>query len=274
VPERLESFLLSGRSTLGLFTLYRMTAEKKDGRVCWAASLGGCHEKISGEHIVSQGLFDENMLMVQGLPWCLDKPKSIGKANLTRNILCKHHNSELSILDAAALQAFNVFRESTKLMNARNGIDARSLTVRRMSINGPLLERWFLKTFINVAIGQPLIIGPGDHKVGTPSLNLVEVVFGRRELQAPAGLYLSGQAGENVVSEDRVGLVTKSEGNNLVASAFNFRGCRFFLSLLPIKFQLDGRATLIYRNSTINVLVWNKRRRQLLSHRIAIQGWK
>lgn len=241
------------------------------GRTCWAAPLGGCSPKITGEHIISECLFDEKEIMVQGLPWCLDQPKSIGKANLTRNILCKAHNSALSELDSAALDAFNVFRESTKLSSARLGIRARSLSLRKFVINGPLLERWFLKTFINVALGQPFAIGPGQHDRGVPSTELVEIAFGQRSFEKPSGLYLSGYAGEKEVSEDRVKIVTKSEGANLVAAAFSFRGCRFFLNLLPEKFDYDGISTLLYRDSKLRCFVHNYRGRSLLSHQIAIQ---
>jgi hypothetical protein len=76
---------------------------------------------MSGEHIISQALFDDKMIMVQGFKWCAE-PKSIAKAALTRKILCRAHNSELSDLDGAAKDAFDIFREATNrvLKNAEN----------------------------------------------------------------------------------------------------------------------------------------------------------
>jgi len=119
------------------------------GRSCWAAHLGGCHEKISGEHIVTQSLFTGKTVIVSGLPWCLSEPKEVGKAGITRNILCRTHNSALSVVDEAAQKSFEVFRQSTDLSSARQGINAQSLMLKRFRINGRLLERWFLKTVIN-----------------------------------------------------------------------------------------------------------------------------
>src|SRR5271168_3766899 len=74
-------------------------------------------------------------------------------------------------------EAFNVFREATRLIKARKGARVQSFTLIRYSVNGKLLERWFLKTLINLAWDGSLIIGPGDHETGTPSTDLVEIAF-------------------------------------------------------------------------------------------------
>ncbi len=235
---------------------------------CWASVLGGCDEKISSEHIISQALFEKKMIMVQGFSWCLDKPKSIAKAGLTRNILCRTHNSKLSDLGVAAQDAFNVFREATRLMEVRKDMNVKSFTFMRYSINGRLLERWFLKTLINLAWDGKLIIGPGKHNRGTPSGDLVEIAFGRREFPSPAGLYLSAIIGENITLEDRVNITTKSEGNNLVAAEFLFRGCKFFLSLLPIKFTTLGHSQLLYRDTNLIFRVHNRRLKHLPSYQV------
>jgi hypothetical protein len=128
------------------------------------------------------------------------------------------------------------------------------------------LERWFLKTLIHLAWDGNLIIGPGKHVRGTPSDDLVEIAFGRREFPSPAGLYLSAITGENLTLEDRVKITTKAESDNLVAAEFLFRGCKFFLSLLPIKFTTLGHSQLLYRDANLIFRVHNRRLKQLPSH--------
>src|SRR5258708_6136768 len=173
-------------------------------RGCWAKSLGGCDKKITGEHLVSKCLFDDDAINVQGFPWCLETPKTVGLSSLVGNILCKSHNSALSGLDSTALETFNAFRESVRLSDARRTINAEYLTVKRFVIDGALLERWFLKTLINLSVGGKWVIGNGD--VGMPSNDLVEIAFGMRQFEHGAGLYILGRSGEQVDSMDRVAL--------------------------------------------------------------------
>jgi hypothetical protein len=218
-------------------------------------------------------LFNEDAITVQGLPWCLEAPKTIGMSSFVRNILCRAHNSQLSNLDTAALGAFNAFRESVRLNEAREGLRAEYLTIKRFVINGPLLERWFLKTLINVSFGGKWIIGNGTHAKGVPSDDLVQTVFGLRDFQSGAGLYIASHAGEQIDSMDRVNIIPKTDGNTLAAAGFNFRGYRFFLNLLPQKFDMDGQSHLFYRDSQMKFQIHNSKGRLLLSHEIKFK-WK
>ena len=78
---------------------------------CWAGSLGDCGGGISREHYVSECLFPNQSIFVQGLDWCLDKPKELRIESLTAKILCKDDNAALSELDAAAGLAFSSMRD-------------------------------------------------------------------------------------------------------------------------------------------------------------------
>src|SRR5713101_8269307 len=115
---------------------------------------------MSGEHTVSKGLFTNDMVVVQGLGWCKDEPKTIGLSNLTRKILCTHYNSKLSTVDDAAIVAFDAFRESVRLTDIREKMKERRWTVVHLPLDGDLLERWFLKTLINLTVGGKEKIGP------------------------------------------------------------------------------------------------------------------
>jgi hypothetical protein len=130
---------------------------------CWAASWGDCAQKITRERVVSQCLFECDEIMVQGLKWCLNEPKRIGLSNFVGKILCKNHHRALCDLDAA-LHAFDVFREAIRLNQVREklGRPPTRWNVKHMEIDGPLLERWFLKTLINLTFGGEWPIGTNE----------------------------------------------------------------------------------------------------------------
>jgi hypothetical protein len=141
---------------------------------CWAKCLGNCSQKMSREHTISKGLFNDDEIMVQGFPWCLNAPKRIGLSNFVAKILCKAHNSKLSELDDAAKAAFAVFRESVRLNNVRQKLKRPTIwNVKRLEIDGPRLERWFLKTLINLSFGGQWTIGVGSHVPGSVARDLV-----------------------------------------------------------------------------------------------------
>jgi len=235
---------------------------------CWAASLGDCAEKITREHVVSQCLFETEAIMVQGFKWCLNEPKRIGLANLVAKILCKRHNEGLSDLDTAALNAFNVFREGIRLNQVRGRLKKPICwNVKRLEINGPLLERWLLKTLINLSVGGEWLMGSGFK--GIPSKDLVEIAFGKRQFEHGAGLYVAGRAGQRIDSMDRVNFTPMTDkANALVAGRFNFRGYTFFLYLMPQKLGMLGDSNLLYRGATFKCNVQDR-----LSHVIEIRGW-
>jgi hypothetical protein len=236
---------------------------------CWAAPLGVCHQKITREHTVSECLFPCDLIMVQGFPWCLSEPKQIGLSSLVAKILCKRHNSELSPLDSAALDAFNVFRKVIDLNDVRGKVKRPSLwNVKTLQIDGPRLERWFLKTLINLTFGTELTIGPWSGPPGKPPKELVEIAFGLRQFEQGAGLYLASRAGEQIDSMDRVGCTTMTQGTSIVAARFNFRGYPFFLNLTSQKFELLGDSHLLHRDATMKCSVQGR-----LSHVVKIKGW-
>jgi hypothetical protein len=254
---------------MGAITVAKPTGPQPVPEGCWAATLGDCSKKMSREHTVSRSLFATDEVMVQGFPWCANEPKRIGVASLVAKILCEKHNNALSELDSAALHGFDVFRESVRLNNVRGKMKRPPIwNIKRLTIDGPRLERWFLKTLINVSFGGQWTIGRGRHPVGSVSHELVEAAFGFRSFGHGAGLYTSARKGEQVDSMDRVNVVPLTYGQHLCAGRFNFRGFTFFLNLLPHKFEMDGEAHLLYQEVTHKCNVQDR-----LSHIISIKGW-
>jgi hypothetical protein len=217
-------------------------------RKCWARSLGNCSDSLSREHTVTAGLFTADVVNVQGLSWCKDEPKSIGLANATRKILCETHNSALSPVDSAAIAAFDVFRECVRLTDARESVKETIWRVIHMTIDGSSLERWFLKTLINLTTGGTQKVGPKSLVPGEPSVDLIEIAFGLRQFVPNAGLYSSAEKGEGVTSEDKVSIIPFFDANSeyVLGGTFYFRGWRFMLHLSEEGFT--GNVRFVHSN--------------------------
>jgi hypothetical protein len=237
---------------------------------CWAASLEGCDGKISREHLVSQSLFPEGNITVSGLHWCKDRPKTVGLAALTGKILCQKHNSELSELDAAVKQAFETFDESMRLFQARSKLQGRRWAIKTFNIDGELLERWFLKTLINLGHGGQWIIGEGPNAAGLPNDELVRIAFGKARFREGAGLYTAAHDGEQVTLRRGLSLIPKTIGNSLLAGMFSLCGYRFFLNLLPERFSEHQGSHLMYREVHQWYAPRDDKGRPVRSHRLDI----
>ena len=199
---------------------------------CWAACLDGCSGKISREHIVSRSLFEGEAVKVFGFPWCKDEEKEISLPSLTAKILCVKHNNNLSEVDTAGADAFAVFREMTRLSNVREKMKPHRWRVVRYSINGLLLERWFLKTLINISLNSKYPIGKLAIDAGQPSDILVKIAFGCHAFTGRSGLYSAVHVGQKVDSSDKVGFAPLIKENNYIdGGLFSFRGFRFLLFL-------------------------------------------
>jgi hypothetical protein len=155
---------------------------------CWASCLGDCDRKASREHYLSANILGEGPVTVRGLAWCRGEFKTIAPAAFTRNMLCKRHNEQLSLLDqagGAAWRELTVFRESAKRA-AMMPSNARAASLRVQAIDGRLFERWLLKTVTNIAYLE----SPEGQAPWTPTLAWVELVFGLRLFPDRCGLYL------------------------------------------------------------------------------------
>jgi hypothetical protein len=237
---------------------------------CWAAALGDCEGGISREHLVSQSLFPGDKVTVHGLHWCKNAPITVGLASLTAKIFCRKHNSELGVLDTAVKQTAETFVDVLRLVDVRSKMRLRSYTIKHFMVDGPLLERWFLRTMINVGFESNWIIGEGSHAAGTPNDELVRIAFGRAQFRPKAGLYSAAHAGETITWRDGLNYVPKRIGNNLLAGMFSLGGYRFFLNLLTQEFTEHRGSPLIYRTVKHWYQVPDHRGRQVRSHRLDI----
>jgi hypothetical protein len=237
-------------------------------RTCWATCLGDCSDKISGEHIITDGVFLVDAVKVKGLPWCLDEFKTIGLASFVKNVLCVGHNSRLSEADAGAIQLRDAICDSADLSEARKQMEPQSWRVERFSVNGFAFERWCLKTLITIAFGGKIPIGDRDSPPWEPSRALVETAFGLRQFQSPrAGLYWI-EAGEIRATEGVVVTPFSGRANRLEGAKFWFWGIELLLVLNggptgPFSFTSpDGKQTIQprtwYRPRGLNISVHDR----------------
>jgi len=232
---------------------------------CWAACLGDCSDKLSGEHIVTAGIFSSDKVKVQGLPWCRDAPKEIGLASAVKNVLCTWHNSSLSPLDDAVIQVFGALRDAVRLSDVRSNLPLRRWTKSHFDVDGARLERWCLKTLITLSTGGSVPLGPHSKDAETPDENLVGVCFGLAPFQAPKGLYVAWEVGDKMeIQDEKVVISTFLDDNRLAGARFYLGGFVFILYLNdrelkpgPLRFRradgsVEQRPQPQYHNKAVN----------------------
>jgi hypothetical protein len=245
---------------------------------CWAHVLGGCNGGISGEHIITESLFSGDIIGVHGMPWCREGHKFIGKAAYTANILCRKHNSDLSPVDDAGTNAFAAFRMMATIYANRSGMLKYGVWCGRFDVieqrvDGKGLERWLLKTLINMEMAskEGLSIGP-NAAAESVDPELVEIAFGLQAFRGRAGLYFAAFDNETVDLEERVqytSWIRDTEASSFVgAGAFSFFGFRFFFCLEPGGFPNSlaiggSELRLLHHISAINVELNNRPSQQV-----------
>lgn len=185
---------------------------------CWAGYFEDCQGELTAEHLISKSLFPDGNVFVEGFDWCKNGRK-IGINSLTRKVLCKKHNNGFSTLDEEAKYAINCFEK---------GKTGRP-------INGLLLERWLLKTAINLSLNCNFRIGVGfsDSVKGYPSPYAVALALGQEPFKYEMGMYfLENKTGvPNNPNEQLMMPITKNDEIGMFL--FGLRGANIILNLVP-----------------------------------------
>jgi hypothetical protein len=162
-------------------------------RECWAAGLGGCSNKLSGEHVVSKSVlkavyeYDNRLSLVRGREGTQMRPISI--ANATVKNLCTTHNNRLRALDDEAL------RFTKAVLRAMTPAHAAAVIERRVppayeQFDGLRLERWAIKTFLNMCAAQDnsdAFLAKNRAPLGGPQL--AEIVFNGAAIPPGQGVF-------------------------------------------------------------------------------------
>lgn len=201
---------------------------------CWAETLRDCNGGISREHVVSKSLFKSSTVSVDGFPWCKGHTRTVGIESLTAKILCQKHNNDLSPLDKEASALFDAIREWCARENIRSNMSPLSRIARAPTVvNARLLERWFLKTLLNLSLSREYYIEIQGEEKGVVPLDLVQICYGMRTFEGGAGMYGAAHAGMIVDSHDTLRFAPLLRDERVLGGFFEFRGFRFFLSLMP-----------------------------------------
>jgi hypothetical protein len=192
-----------------------------------------------------------NDVSVIGFKWCKTQSKKIGLSSLTAKILCARHNSLLSDTDNAAMAAFDALRQCQRLSgDIEKGL--RQFTpVIKFEINGIALERWMLKTLINITLVTESAVPWANRNGNSTDLPnyLVRTAFGQEVFGKPRGLYFAATVGQKEHSSDEFSFAPLiHHQTELNGGIFSFRGHRLLLyfgsNTLPSKFDLPSAGPL------------------------------
>jgi hypothetical protein len=220
---------------------------------CWASALGGC-DTTSREHLISEGMWDEPAIYVVGFEWCKTQPLEVGLAGVNAKILCRKHNSQLSPVDQGGINAFRAIKAQAREIDERLMQSTAGWDIRTIRVSGALVERWLLKTLINIALRKgPNSVWPGGSN-GVP-VELVDAAFGVQPLRRPLGLYVPASKGDRVDLQDRIEIATLlSDKGSLVGAEFSFAGLKMVLAIsndIPDRI-VSQEVSALYRISRLN----------------------
>jgi len=200
----------------------------------------------------------ERTITVTGLPF---SPQTAERSidDLSSRSLCRDHNSQASVLDDAAIDMNNALRRLSELQEARTRVRGRIIQPVQFRIDGRLLERWALKTVMNISILNRSQLGSWR-----PPGWLAEVVFGRKSLPAGCGIALVTKVGENHQPGDQVDFAfgTRQGGAGPEMAMITLRrGFRFFLTwdvpIAKVAMTVDGEEYFGASNALMPFRRWN-----------------
>jgi hypothetical protein len=254
---------------------------------CWANILGDCGGKISGEHIVSECSFfrrDEHGkdivpddVMISGLSWC-KKPMRIKLSEFKSKMLCTQHNWSLSPVDAESKKFYKNILDCLDLQDVRSKMKkVFSWNVQVFKNKGTLLERWFLKTTLNLAWVNK------EFYLLNNSTDLVQIAFGRKKFKEKEGLYwvvpqnqiLPFEGETKIVFLYRTLNIGGIEGNrSIVGSLFVFKSIPILLlldsfDLLPEMIKTD--CGIVYKKDLRRIRGYDFPIQNKVSHKLVIE---
>lgn len=203
-------------------------------RTCWARVLGDCEGVLSEEHYLSASIIGSGDVAVSGLPFLRGETRTIPAERLTRNMLCEGHNRRLSPVDAAAGQLFEVIKTFRHRAFLRANGRRKTRKVDTYQVDGALIERWALKTIVNVMFDRPL----SDATRWNPSDLWVRCAFALDSFPTGCGFYLgTGEFDWELREYATIGirlLTRDSDDRDLVGGLYRIEDVEFALMMQPL----------------------------------------
>jgi hypothetical protein len=177
---------------------------------CYARALGGCSQRMSGEHYISKGILElvENLpgqksKSVRAFGLAFQKPgveQHFGVTSLVGNILCELHNGLLSPFDAAGKDMFLAMAA----LNSAAGDPAAAHQTLRVGADG--LERWMLKSLCGgMYCGAFRVTETGTMKGECAPIEFLQILFEGAAFPAKQGLYwMPPNPGEMITADQQI----------------------------------------------------------------------
>ncbi len=227
---------------------------------CWANVLDDCDGKLTREHIISVAAtpHDSPNASRQQREQCVVRHSSRGGPkgtwtremtvrNLVSHILCSHHNNGLSEVDTAGGAFCNAIRSFYTLAHERR-FSRLHWEMKTFESDGLLLERWLMKTAVNLAVGyrDNRRIGSALVGVNEPTTDLAEMIYGRRPVIEPYGVWFVSRPDHEILFEDSLTAYHWGIGEQVITGTlFAIYGLRFVVSLADEEPPWDVLSTML-----------------------------
>lgn len=207
---------------------------------CWANVLDDCSGPLTREHRISVAVWqtgDANANRADKLRHKVSHrvdggpPRILTVQNLVATVLCEGHNGRSSDIDEEAGRFAAAFEDLKPTHRQRSQNPLINWNLRRHSIDGPKLERWFLKTAINNLADNGLPIGGTNAEPNRPTRELAEMIFGLRPVIPPRGLWAADTKGTMAI-DGTIHIQHFTVAGSYNAGCFMlFRGYKFLVNL-------------------------------------------
>ena len=155
---------------------------------CYARASKDCDEELTREHFITDDVLgaisaDGKVVVVEGAAWQdkTERRKTIGRASLSRKMLCRRHNNALSPLNKMAAEFFRHFLEDHLDIFKYLGNDDRDSFPRGFTtVSGPYIELWMLKVIWGaIEAGAIEVDGQTAYRfrLGVTSQQLAEILW-------------------------------------------------------------------------------------------------
>lgn len=203
---------------------------------CWANSFGKCSDKITKEHLISNSILQKK-IVVKGFEWCKNEAKEIGSASLVNKFLCKHHNNSLSHCDSEIVKFVNTIETFFRIKNkfSKYGFSIKKVPIK-YQINGTLLEKWFIKTLINISMTN-------EKEAVINFDTILPALFSDMSFEKPFGFSFAIRVGQTINFKDEISIIPLFNHNKdikeLAGGIFIFRGFTIMILIPCSKFPIQ-----------------------------------
>ncbi|SKG00830.1 Uncharacterised protein [Mycobacteroides abscessus subsp. massiliense] len=209
---------------------------------CYARGSKDCDEQLTREHFITDDVLgaisaDGKVVVVEGAAWQekAERRKTIGRASLSRKMLCRRHNTALSPLDKMAAEFFRHSLEDHLDIFKYLGNDDRGSFPRGFTmVSGPYIELWMLKVLWGAIEAGAIEVGGQPayrFRLGVTREQLAEILWRGAEWPPGWGLYvlLDHDVDEPAIPK-AIRLRPASMGSEILGGYVQIAGFEFLIS--------------------------------------------